>query len=97
MKTAARVGLTVITTILGTCALSAPSRLSSSSSPRPAIVATGFHNHGDVEGSGAKGAPDLYGNEVSDAVTRYRLDDEGGLYEVHSPQIELPSLGSPIS
>jgi hypothetical protein len=50
-----------------------------------------------VEGWDAKGAPDLYGNEVSNAVARYKLDDTGGLYEVHSPQTELPRLASPVS
>jgi hypothetical protein len=44
-----------------------------------------------------KGSPDLYGNEVSDAVARFKLDDAGSLYEVHSPQTELPRLASPIS
>jgi hypothetical protein len=51
----------------------------------------------EVEEWDAKGLPDLYGNEVSDAVARYRLDDDGSLYEVHSPQTELPRLTSPIS
>jgi len=38
---------------------------------------------------------DLYGNEVSDAVAEYKLDATGSLYETHSPQTELPRLGSP--
>jgi hypothetical protein len=50
-----------------------------------------------VEEWDAKGSPDLYGNEVSDAVARFQLDDAGSLYEVHSPQTELPRLASPIS
>jgi hypothetical protein len=45
----------------------------------------------------ATGSPDLYGNEVIEAVTKYQLDDAGSLYEVHSPQTELPQLGSPKS
>lgn len=40
---------------------------------------------------------DLYGNEVSDAVARYKVDPEGSLYELHSPHTELPRLGSPKS
>ena len=40
---------------------------------------------------------DLYGNEVSDAVSTYRFDEAGSLYEVHSPQTELPMLASPES
>ena len=38
---------------------------------------------------------DLYGNGVSPAVATYSLDALGSLYEVHSPQTELPKLGSP--
>lgn len=40
---------------------------------------------------------DLSGNDVTDAVARYRLDATGSLYEVHSPQTEIPRLGSPKS
>jgi hypothetical protein len=42
-------------------------------------------------------ATDLYGNEVTDAVAKYKLDAEGSLYELHSPHTELPHLGSPKS
>jgi hypothetical protein len=38
---------------------------------------------------------DLYGNDVSSAVATYSLDALGSLYEEHSPQTELPRLGSP--
>jgi hypothetical protein len=44
-----------------------------------------------------EGATDLYGNEVIDAIATYSLDPAGSLYEVHSPQTELPKLGSPKS
>jgi len=37
-------------------------------------------------------AVDLYGNEVSDAIATYSLDPAGSLYELHSPQTELPRL-----
>jgi hypothetical protein len=40
---------------------------------------------------------DLYGNEVSDAIATYTFDQSGSLYELHSPQTELPKLGSPKS
>ena len=43
------------------------------------------------------GVVDLYGNEVSSAVATYTFDDLGALYEVHSPQTEVPLLGSPKS
>jgi hypothetical protein len=45
----------------------------------------------------ADGIIDLYGNEVTDAVAKYTLDPTGSLYELHSPQTELPRLGSPKS
>jgi hypothetical protein len=40
-------------------------------------------------------AVDLYGNEVTDAVAKYRLDASGSLYELHSPQTEVPRLAPP--
>ena len=41
------------------------------------------------------GLIDLYGNDVTDAVARYKLDAEGTLYELHSPQTQLPRLARP--
>ena len=106
MGVGVRAGFTVIAAFLGGCALSAPS-LPSAQYPLASTVASGFHTSavlankpavaGEVEEWDAKGSPDLYGNEVSDAVTRYKLDGAGSLYEVHSPQTELPRLASPIS
>ena len=40
---------------------------------------------------------DLYGNDVASAVAKYNLDADGSLYEAHSPQTQLPRLGSPKS
>lgn len=40
---------------------------------------------------------DLIGNEVTPAVATYTIDASGSPYEVHSPQTELPRLGSPKS
>ena len=45
----------------------------------------------------SQGAIDLLGNDVNDAVARYRFDASGALYEVHSPQTEIPKLGAPKS
>ena len=42
-------------------------------------------------------ATDLYGNRVTAAVATYQLDATGTLYELHSPQTQLPRLGSPKS
>jgi hypothetical protein len=49
------------------------------------------------DGIDAAGSPDLYGNEVIEAVATFKLDDTGSLYEVHSPETELPILSSPTS
>jgi hypothetical protein len=50
-----------------------------------------------VDRDDALGPVDLYGNEVTDAVAKYRLDASGTLYELHSPRTEVPRLGSPKS
>jgi len=42
-----------------------------------------------------EGTVDLRGNEVSDAVAKYRIDTAGSLYELHSPRTGLLKLGSP--
>lgn len=38
---------------------------------------------------------DFYGNRVIDAVAKYKLDGAGGVYELHSPQTEVPRPASP--
>jgi hypothetical protein len=38
---------------------------------------------------------DFNGNEVWQAIARYKVDPTGALYEEHSPDTELPRLGSP--
>jgi len=40
---------------------------------------------------------DLYGNQIDDAITDYRIDQGGAIYERHSPDIEVPHLGPPVS
>jgi len=42
-------------------------------------------------------AVDLLGNPVSDAIAKYKLDATGGLYELHSPQTEIPRFAGPKS
>ena len=42
-------------------------------------------------------AIDRYGNRVTPAVATYQLDAAGMPYELHSPQTQLPRLGSPKS
>jgi hypothetical protein len=38
---------------------------------------------------------DLRGNEVVRPVAKYRVDQQGTLYEVHSPGTQVPRLGAP--
>jgi hypothetical protein len=39
----------------------------------------------------------IQGDEISNAVATYGIDDAGNLYEVHSPHTEVPSLGGPTT
>jgi hypothetical protein len=39
---------------------------------------------------------DVRGNEIARPVARYRVDDRGSLYEVHSPETEVPRLKPPV-
>jgi len=39
---------------------------------------------------------DVYGNEVDEAITDYRIDTGGLVYERHAPQTEVPHLGPPM-
>jgi hypothetical protein len=43
----------------------------------------------------AAGGVDVSGNEVNAAIAKYKIDATGSLYELHSPQTDLPHLGSP--
>ena len=65
-----------------------PAPVTASQSHPPVVSASGPAPDDDV---------DAYGNEVANAVVEYSLDPTGSLYERHSPQIELPRLGSPKS
>ena len=38
---------------------------------------------------------DLRGNEITRPVARYGIDHRGALYELHSPETELPQLPPP--
>jgi hypothetical protein len=99
---AARTALLLIVLVAVACVLFTPRAISPSRSgarAHPAVAATSadgpadHHTQQDV----SDGAIDLYGNEVIDAIATYSLDPGGSLYEVHSPQTELPKLGSPKS
>lgn len=54
-------------------------------------------NQADDRADESSGFVDLYGNDVSDAIATYTFDQAGSLYELHSPQTELPHLGIPKS
>ncbi|HUR34720.1 MAG TPA: hypothetical protein VM032_13045 [Vicinamibacterales bacterium] len=40
---------------------------------------------------------DLYGNDISDAVAKYKSDRSGSVYEEHSPQTEVARLKPPTT
>jgi hypothetical protein len=40
---------------------------------------------------------DLYGNDVSDAVAKYKSDRSGNVYEEHSPHTEMPKPKPPTT
>lgn len=110
MHLAARIGFGVMTPMLIVCALFAPrvhgreplriAVLFAASAPAtPAARADAepvdTAKQQDEQHDGT--AIDLYGNDVADAVAKYKLDAAGSLYELHSPRTELPRLGSPKS
>ena len=51
----------------------------------------------NAPGMDEESTTDLYGNDVTAAVARYKLDAAGSLYEAHSPQTQMAKLGSPKS
>jgi hypothetical protein len=59
----------------------------------PDAIAMTSQSRGDRVDDGI----DLYGNEVNAAVATYKLDRTGTLYELHSPQTEVPQLPPPKS
>jgi hypothetical protein len=102
VKALARLGISLAILVLVAGALFS-SRVVTSSLPgpradaKPASAMTDGPNERHAQPGAADGAVDLYGNEVSDAIATYSLDPAGSLYELHSPQTELPRLGSPKS
>lgn len=107
MRTGTRISLIVTILMLIACALVA-SQMSSAATQESPILdrARVLEQQSTPRGDPAAppdradegiGAVDLFGNEVSDAVAKYKTDGAGGLYELHSPQTEVPRLGSPKS
>jgi len=66
-------------------------------SPAPGDDTSGTSAQDFQDPSDADGPVDLYGNEVTNAIAKYKFDATGSLYETHSPQTELPRLSSPKS
>ena len=91
--------MAIIVAVVVVCALFSLSAHSTPDAPlKSATRADAMLEPGESDSpDGAQGTVDLFGNDVSDAVARYRLDATGSLYEVHSPQTEIPKLGSPKS
>ena len=101
----ARVALAVFLPLVAVCAVFTPQLVTvSRSAPLPAMATTPVSDHIDLpdnpaslDRDGENGVRDLYGNDVTSAVAKYSFDATGSLYEVHSPQTELPRLASPKS
>jgi hypothetical protein len=105
VSTPARTTLALVVPVVMVCAFFSPTILlhphraplrgielptASSSLPDATVRADDQSSTDDADGT-----VDLFGNEVTDAVAKYKFDATGSLYELHSPQIELPRLGSP--
>jgi hypothetical protein len=73
-----------------------PSRIDRAPAAVADVAADGPKLH-RARPDGTESVVDLYGNEVDEAIATYSLDPTGSLYEVHSPQTELPRLASPKS
>jgi hypothetical protein len=76
---------------------SPPAGIEPSLQSKDARQASGVHGEDEETPEGASGFTDLYGNEITDAIATYTFDRSGSLYELHSPQTEIPRLGSPKS
>jgi hypothetical protein len=99
----ARAWLGSVVLILASCAMVTPQLVTRSQPPALAATATtpGSDQFDDPESPiglrDEDGVRDFYGNDVTSAVAQYSFDATGSLYEVHSPQTELPRLASPKS
>jgi len=101
VKVLVGLGLVVALSFLAGHAVFIPGTVTASlSQPDAAAIRTSADNVRSVPDTRkdvAQSVVDLYGNEVSDAIATYSLDQAGSLYELHSPQTELPRLGAPKS
>lgn len=65
------------------------------SAARSSTFASTLHVDDGITSSTRDAAVDFNGNEVRPAVAQYKVDPAGALYEEHSPETEVPRLGSP--
>ena len=93
----ARLGFIVVTPLLVAAVLVTPQLVRASysgpdttSDVRPAAASGPIENE-------VRELKDVYDNGVTAAVATYKFDATGTLYELHSPQTELPRLASPKS
>ena len=63
--------------------------------PRSSTFPSVLHASDDGTDSPRDAPIDFNGNEVRPAVAQYKVDPAGALYEEHSPETEVPRLGSP--
>jgi hypothetical protein len=63
--------------------------------PRASRISFGTPSFSEIIAPANDDSVDLYGNEVRPAVALYKVDPAGALYEEHSPETEVPRLGSP--
>jgi len=75
----------------------AAERVSARANSRAEVLRAADGAAEDRDGDSNDAFTDLYGNEVNDALATYTFDQAGSLYELHSPQTELPRLGIPKS
>src|SRR5213594_766969 len=101
-----RVGLVVFAPLLATAALLTPPLVTSTHSTPQAVDDSELASAVDLFAAPSEAladetnedeATDLYGNPVTAAVATYEFDAIGTPYERHSPQTQLPRLGSPKS
>jgi len=71
-----------------------PSESSSSASLIDPAASDGRETDGTADDVGQR--VDVRGNEIARPVARYRVDERGSMYEVHSPQTEIARLMPPL-
>ena len=100
MKAVARLGLAIGVPVFLAGAIFTSRTVTSTRPPIPVGLAVAAANDAPADhrpDADDGGVVDLYGNEVTDAIATYSIDPAGSLYELHSPQTEVPRLGSPKS